>query len=479
MKKGQEYTGTVREIKFPDKGVVYVDTDSGEEKCIVKNTLPGQTVRFVVNKKKNGNCEGILKEVVSHAPGETEPECPHFGVCGGCAFLNLPYEEQLKLKENQVREIMRGCHESFGDDGALFDKVWEGIKPSPVQYGYRNKMEFSFGDSCRNGELELGLHKRWSFYDVISVKHCKIADEDYRSILAETLAYFRGKETPYFHKRSHEGYLRHLLIRKALKTGEILVDIITTSQTPRDTPCTEVSLLEDWKEALLCLKLRGRIRGILHTVNDSVADAVKNEHTEILYGESSFEEELSGLRFSISPFSFFQTNSYSAEVIYDTAREYVMSTMNDPQPVMGEKEEADQAFKAVSSSNEAGQWLPVIFDLYSGTGTIAQLMSPVAKKVIGVEIVEEAVAAAVANAQKNGITNCEFIAGDVLKMLDTIEEKPDLIILDPPRDGIHPKAIYSIIDYGVRYILYISCKPTSLARDLEIFAAHGYYPQRM
>jgi 23S rRNA (uracil-5-)-methyltransferase RumA len=173
---------------------------------------------------------------------------------------------------------------------------------------------------------------------------------------------------------------------------------------------------------------------------------VQSDRTDVLYGQDYFYEELLGLKFRISPFSFFQTNTYSAEVLYETAREYV-----------GEMRKEQ-----------------IVYDLYSGTGTIAQLMAPVAKKVIGVEIVEEAVRAAVKNAAENGLDNCEFIAGDVLKVLDGIGEKPDLIILDPPRDGIHPKALPKIIGYGVERIVYISCKPTSLVRDLEVFLERGY-----
>ena len=201
----------------------------------------------------------------------------------------------------------------------------------------------------------------------------------------------------------------------------------------------------------LCkLDLTGKLVGVLHTYNDSVADVVKNDKTEILYGQDYFYEELLGLRFKITEFSFFQRNSLGAEVLYETAR------------------------SCIGSLNENGEKDKIVFDLYSGTGTIAQLMAPVAKKVIGVEIIEEAVEAAKKNAELNGLHNCEFIAGDVLKVLDTIEEKPDLIILDPPRDGIHPKALTKIIDYGVDRIVYISCKPTSLARDLAVFEASGY-----
>ena len=196
--------------------------------------------------------------------------------------------------------------------------------------------------------------------------------------------------------------------------------------------------------------------GILHTRNDNVADTVTNEGTDVLYGQDFFYEELLGLRFKITPFSFFQTNSLGAEVLYQTAREFIGDALPSGT-------DADIA--------EHGK---IVFDLYSGTGTIAQMLSPVAKKVIGVEIIEEAVEAAKENAQLNGLHNCEFIAGDVLKVIDSIEEKPDYIVLDPPRDGINPKALEKIIRYNVPQMVYISCKPTSLARDLEVLQARGY-----
>ena len=187
-----------------------------------------------------------------------------------------------------------------------------------------------------------------------------------------------------------------------------------------------------------------------------MADIVTNEGTDVLYGQDFFYEELLGLRFKITPFSFFQTNSLGAEVLYQTAREFIGDALPSGT-------DADIA--------EHGK---IVFDLYSGTGTIAQMLSPVAKKVIGVEIIEEAVEAAKENAQLNGLHNCEFIAGDVLKVIDSIEEKPDYIVLDPPRDGINPKALEKIIRYNVPQMVYISCKPTSLARDLEVLQARGY-----
>ena len=506
MKKGHMYSGTVTEIKFPNKGVVRVDgeidketgevsaiDDNGSEVCIVKNVVSGQRVSFVVNKKKGGRCEGRLIEVLAKSPDECEPACRYFGICGGCTYQNLPYEKQLELKEDQVKSLLAPVVPNL-------EEVFEGIKASPVQLGYRNKMEFSFGDSSKGGELELGLHKRGSFYDVLSVRDCRIVDEDYRIILSETLAYFRGKETPYYHKLTHEGYLRHLLVRKAVRTGEILVDLITSSQEPAPTICTEVSLIDDWLEVMLTIqregKLKGTFAGILHTVNDSLSDTIKNDKTDILYGKDHFYEELLGLKFKISPFSFFQTNSLSAEVLYDTARDYILSA--SAQDDVNKENDRDEGEQGLHNSNretdtsnlndekegKCGNGLHnankgVIYDLYSGTGTIAQLLAPVADKVVGVEIVEEAVEAARENAKLNGLHNCEFMAGDVLKVLDGIEDKPDMIVLDPPRDGVNPKALKKIINYGVDNILYISCKPTSLARDLEMLTACGYKPVRV
>ena len=458
MKKGQEYTGTVEKVRFTNKGIVRADDP--DEKCIVKNVLPGQKIRFRINKKRNGNCEGQLLEVLERSKLEVGSICPHFASCGGCSYQTLPYEEQLKLKKKQVHELLdpvikAGFASGHCGDMVDISNLFEKIIPSPVQFGYRNKMEFSFGDASYGGELELGLHKRGSFYDIVTVKNCMIVDEDYRMILAETLAYFRGKETPYYHKRTHEGYLRFLLVRKAAKTEEILIDLVTTSQTPVDTICTEVSLLDDWKEAMLALKLSGKIAGILHTTDDGVADAIVNDKTEILYGKDWFNEEVLGLSFKITPFSFFQTNTLSAEVLYSKVREYVGHALKE------------------------GNTSSTVFDLYSGTGTIGQLMSTTADKVIGVEIVEEAVDAANENASSNGLHNCRFIAGDVLKVLDEISEKPDLIILDPPRDGINPKALAKIVNYGVDNIIYVSCKPSSLARDLEYLMSNGYTPVKI
>lgn len=463
MKKGQIREGIVTEVKFPNKGVVELLPVQGEF-AAVKNVLPGQKISIMINKIRKGKAEGRLLEVLEPSPDEIVPPCPHFAACGGCTYQNLPYEKQLELKAGQVKALLTHALRTQEEPWAF-----EPIKPSPMPAEYRNKMEFSFGDEVKDGPLALGMHKRGSFYDIVPVRECRIVDEDYRRILGETLDYFAAKEVRFLHRLTHQGYLRHLLVRKASHTGEILIALVTTTQDPwgnaaaengqadENGSCaacsgpkadrTEAALLESYRDLLLSLPLKGKITGILHIQNDSLADVVKSDNTDILYGQDYFYEELLGLKFRVSVFSFFQTNSYGAEVLYRTARDYI-----------GQLEKEDC----------------VVYDLYSGTGTIAQMMAPVAGKVIGVEIVEEAVEAAKENAKDNGLSNCEFIAGDVLKVLDGIEEKPDFIILDPPRDGIHPKALQKIIDYGVDRMVYISCKPTSLARDLEVFLENGY-----
>ena len=450
MKKGQICEGYVEQLDFPNKGVLSCE----DEKVVVKNVLPGQKISFMITKKRKGKAEGRLLDILENAPYEIPSACPHFGVCGGCAYQTLPYDKQLELKKGQVRKLLTPVFAKqalLDGEAELTDEyvnhIFEGIKGSPVQSAYRNKMEFSFGDEVKDGPLSLGMHKRGSFYDIVSVRECQLVDEDYRKILSTTLDYFTQKGTSYYHRMRHEGYLRHLLVRKAQKTGEILIALITTTQEEQD--------LQPYVDALLALPLQGKITGVLHTKNDSVADVVQSDETVLLYGQDYFYEELLGLKFKISQFSFFQTNSLGAEVLYETAREFLGDISDD------------------------GRNDKTVFDLYSGTGTIAQLLAPVAGRVIGVEIVEEAVKAARENAKLNNLNNCEFIAGDVLKVIGDIKEKPDFIVLDPPRDGIHPKALQHIIDYQVDRIVYISCKPTSLARDLDIMIEQGYRMERV
>lgn len=436
MKKGEVYEGIIEKVEFPNKGYVMVE----DQRVLVKNGIPGQRIRFMIQKNRKNKAQGRIMEVLEKSPLEKrEPVCGVFPACGGCMYQTMPYEEQLRMKELQIRELLEDVlvREGQTDKDGKPDFLWEGIHGSPIEFCYRNKMEFSFGDEYKDGPLSLGLHKKGSTYDVLNTGDCKLVHKDMTDILTCVRDYFLERGVSYYKKLQHVGYLRHLLLRRGVTTGEILVHLVTTSQEEHD--------LEPLKELLLSLPLEGKIVGIMHIINDSLSDVVKSDETRILYGKDWFYETLLGLKFRISTFSFFQPNSLAAEVLYSVVRSYV----------------------------EDARGMEV-FDLYSGTGTIAQLLAPVAKEVIGVEIVEEAVEAARKNAELNGLSNCRFIAGDVLKVLDDLTEKPDMIILDPPREGVHPKALPKILSYGVKRIVYVSCKATSLAEDMETFLRSGY-----
>ncbi|MBP3621887.1 MAG: class I SAM-dependent RNA methyltransferase [Lachnospiraceae bacterium] len=473
MKKGDIYEGIIENYDFPNKGSLMIE----DRKVTIKGALKGQKVRFMVTKRKSGMAEGRLLEVLEKSPLEdVTPSCPYFGMCGGCTYQNLSAANQLKLKEEMVKKLLAtvindSIKKKFDWAGEDIDSVWEGILSSPDYKGYRNKMEFTFGDEYKDGPLALGLHKKGGFYDILNVPDCEIIGADWGKILDYTLAFFKEKNVPFYHKMRHEGILRNLVIRQSKATGEFLINLVATTQWDKYVECdacleggmgelTQDAISLEYAGKTLILQytmglvklasdkdFSSTIGGILYTENDSLGDVVQSDRTILLYGKEYITEEVMGLKFKISPFSFFQTNTKGCEVLYSKAREYIMSGS-----VKGK----------------------IVFDLYSGTGTIAQMMAPVAKKVIGIEIIEEAVVAARENAKLNGLSNCEFIAGDVLKAIDLVEDKPDMIILDPPRDGINPKALEKILAFGVDEMVYISCKPTSLARDLKVILERGY-----
>lgn len=430
VKKGDTIDITIEDIKFPNKGIATIE---GNKKITIKNCIPGQKLRVKVKKKRRDKIDAILVEKLEKAPNEILAPCSVFDDCGGCTYQNLSYENQLDLKKKFVLDILK--------DFNITD-IYEGVEGSKNSFEYRNKMEFSFGDEYKDGPLTLGLHKRGSTYDIVNTSVCLLVDNDFRSILTTVLNFARNQEYSYYHKRSHEGFLRHLVVRKGIMTSEILINLVTSSQGNLQE--------EAFVNSIMGLQLEGEIKGILHTLNDSLADVVQADQSKLLYGQDFIYDKLFDLSFKITPYSFFQTNTIGAMQLY-----YVVKD-----------------FSGTGKSK-------VIYDLYCGTGTIAQVLSDNADKVVGIELIEEAVAAATENAQLNGIENCKFLAGDVLALVDTLVESPDIIILDPPRDGIHPKAISKIINFRPKTFVYVSCKPTSLARDLPYFLEAGYTIKRV
>ncbi len=415
------------DMVFPNKSIGKYE----DKTIIVKGGIKGQRVKVLLGRRRKDYIEGRILEVLENSPLEINKGCPHHGVCGGCIYQTLTYEQELKLKEEQILKLFKKA----GLEGVNF----LGIEKSDNIKAYRNKMEYTFGDEEKDGPLALGLHKKGKYYEVVAVDGCNIIDKDFTLIRQIVTRYFQELKTAYYNKRSHEGFLRHLVIRKSLSTGEILVNLVTTSQDNLDKEGFISKILENKAEYL------GEVKGILHTINDGLGDVVKADTMEVLYGRDYIVEEILGLKFQISPFSFFQTNTFGAEKLYSIVREFA-GDIDDK----------------------------IVFDLYSGTGTIGQIMAPVAKKVIGIEIVVEAVEKAKENAKLNKLINLEFIAGDVLKAVDDLDEKSDLIVIDPPRDGIHPKAINKIIDFKPEAFVYVSCNPVTLVRDLKIFEERGY-----
>ena len=385
--------------------------------------------------------------------------CPHVGRCGGCSHYDVPYPEELQLKETLLREML-------GENARLL----EAMHPSPIVEGYRNKFELAFGDdggaSAPEGiaapaggapakgkktvaerQLALGIRKKRSMYEVATTEQCILMPDDFRLIAAYAMQFFRDAGETVFHRKRHVGALRHLVLRRGQFTGEILVILSTTSTLAAD--------LTPFVQGLRSLPVRGAIVGIGHAVNDGVADAVKNENLRMLWGRDFYREKLNGLLFHVSAFSFFQTNAAGAKVLYNIVRE--MATGTAPNKLA--------------------------FDLYCGTGTIAQMLSPLFEQVMGIEIVPEAIEAARENATLNHIENCTFHAHDITKLAaqkkGPLNGAPDAIIVDPPRDGLSPKALTKVAALNPRRIIYVACKPASLMRDLPVLVAAGYKPTRL
>ncbi len=430
MRKNHEIELKIEDMDFPSKGFGYYDG----KKIYVKNTLPGQRVRAWITKIKKEYAEARLLEVVENSALESSSFCKHFGKCGGCTYQTLPYEKQLEIKSMLVKKLF--------EQSGIRDFEFLGIEGSPEPFSYRNKMEYSFGDEEKGGEMTLGMHKKGRLYDIVTVENCGIVHQDFNEILKNTLTYFQERKIPYYHTKTQKGFLRHLVVRKSAKREEILIVLVTTTQENVD--------MKGWVERMLQLKLQGKIVGILHTFNDSLADAVINEKTQILWGQNYFCEEILGLVFKVSAFSFFQTNSLGAERLYRIVLDFL----------------GDAKDKTV-------------FDLYCGTGTIGQIVAKNAKEVIGIEIVEEAVEAANENAAMNGLENCTFIAGDVLKKIDELHQKPDVIILDPPRSGVNPKALRKILKHRAPEIIYVSCNPKTLVDNLVQMQEEGYQVRKV
>ncbi len=365
-----------------------------------------------------------------------EEVCIHDEDCGGCIMQGMLYDEQLRIKESASLE-------EFKKRGVEFNK-YDGIIPSHAKYRYeyRNKMEYTFGDFEKGGQTTLGMHGRGRFMSITTVDHCQLVHEDFNKILRFTLDFVVKNGYPHYHKKSHQGLMRHLIVRRGIRSGQLLINIVTSSQMEWDKAA--------FVNGLLSLELKNNIVGILHTVNDQVADAVIVEEVNVLWGRDYYEEIICGLKFIVGAFSFFQTNVEAAEVLYEKA----ISLLPD------------------FTSKKA-------LDLYCGTGTITQLLAEKAKEAVGIDIVEESIDVGRKSAKLNGLDNIRFYCGDAHKVLKNLDFAPDVIVVDPPRMGMKEQAVEELLSYGVDNIIYISCNPKTMAMNLEQMKGRGYVFERL
>ncbi len=411
----------------------------------VDDALPGQRVSAQILKVKKRHAEARLVEVLRRSPEEVEPRCVHFGTCGGCRLQHLAYEAQLREKGDQVREALRRI-------GGFRGLEVEPILPSPRIYGYRNKMEYSFGDmrwltseemadpgSVPERDFALGLHPRGHWSRTLHLSECHLPDPfstEILKVVQESTS--RSRFRPYS-TRGHTGFWRFLTVREGVRTGQWLVDIITA-----DDPAGagEVETLAGHLKASF-----PAITTVTHTRSRSRANVATGEKEQILVGPGYIEEQVGGLTFRVSPRAFFQTNTDGTEQLYETV---------------------------VGLAGLTGK--ERVYDIFCGTGTIALLMASRAGEVIGVEREAAAVVDAAANAELNGIGNARFIEGDATGLLreGAIWGEPDVIVLDPPRAGLHPDLREVVATLGAGRIIYVSCNPTTLAADLKEICANNY-----
>ncbi len=448
MKKNDILELEITGYAFEGKGIAKIEREDSDKKYVifVHGAYPGDVVEAQIRKKKKNYAEAKTLKVIVPSPERTEPRCRYFGTCGGCKAQDLNYATQAKYKEAQVREI-------FEHLGKFSDYEFQPIVPAEKIYRYRNKMEFSFsdkrwltkeeiarGDEIENRNFALGLHIPRIFDKVLDISECHLHSETSDGILNFTREFFKSRGASVYSTRTHEGYLRHLVIKTAHHTDEILVNLVTSADNE--------NLMREYSEELT--REFPQITTVVNNVNLKKAQVALGDYEKIYYGEGYIFDFIGKFKYRISANSFFQTNTLQAEKLYDTAMEF-----------------------AEFEGNE------IVYDLYSGAGTIAIYASRNVKEIYAVENVEAAVKDAEVNMELNGVKNMRFIRADLNKSFFPIARengfpKPDVIIADPPRGGMNPKTVADILKFAPEKIVYVSCNPATQARDVSALAEGGY-----
>jgi 23S rRNA (uracil1939-C5)-methyltransferase len=438
LAKGAEVDLEIEKLAFGGQAIAR----TGGLVVFVDHALPGQTARVSITRKKSQFAEGRVVEVLTQSPDYVPPFCPHFGTCGGCQWQDLAYEKQLHWKGVHVQECLQ--HLAGLTPGDILPPV-----ASPLQQYYRNKMEFTFAPRAwlpaaefaaagapPEASCALGLHVRGFFDRVFDLSHCYLESPQAPELVKVGRAFCRRSGLPAYTTRNHRGFWRFLVLREGKRTGQSLVHLITSGQAD---PAAVDALGEELAARLPSLTT------MVHSVTDKKAQVAVGETSRTLWGPGYIEEELCGLRFRISPQSFFQTNTAAAEALYAAVHR------------LGEFDSTQ-----------------TVWDLYCGAGSIALTLAGKVRRVVGFELVPEAIEDAYLNCGLNGVDNCQFLAGD---LKERIKEalgaparygRPEVVVTDPPRAGMHPDVVQTLKELAPGRIIAVSCNPATLARDLAL-----------
>ena len=434
VKRNQELTVKIEKVTFGGKGLARLN----DYVIFIKDTIPGDEARVRIVKRKPAYAEARLLQISKASPLRLDPPCPYFSWCGGCTWQNVSYREQLRFKSEHVTESLKHLADLSQVnilEPIAADKIW----------AYRNKMEFSFSDRrwLLPSELKidtidrsyaLGLHISGTFDKILHIDNCLLQSKAANSVLRLTDAFCKQQQLLPYSLKTHEGYLRFLMIRESLYHNEIMVNLVTAQKRPKQLLPLAHLLMEEVPQ----------VCSVINNINSKKAQIAYGEEEILLAGKDHIEERLGSFKFKISANSFFQTNTTQVLRLYKSVLEFSELKSED-----------------------------IVWDLYSGTGTISIFLASRAQYVYGFELVESAVEDAVYNANYNNLNNIRFVSGDLLYNLRDFKYKPDIIVVDPPRSGLHPKVCDIISSSPARRIIYVSCNPTTLARDVKLL--HGSY----
>lgn len=429
VKKGQTFELDITDVAFGGRGLARVNGLA----VFIDQVVPGDRALVRIIKKRKNYAEALLVELLSESADRIKPPCPYSGFCGGCKWQFLEYEKQLEYKRRHVAESLRHI-------GGIEDVTVHQTIAAPRTFGYRNKMEFSCSDrrwllpaEMGNKDIDigfaLGLHVPGTYYKVLDTQACLLQPDLGNDILSDIRQYIKSSGTPVYGLRSHSGFWRFVVFRYSAANDQWMVNLVTASEN--------LTILNPLAEMLM--ETYSQIVAVVNNVTARKAGIAVGEYEVQLTGQSALRDRIGPFEFEISANSFFQTNTAGAKILYETTGRYA--------DLSGHEE---------------------VLDLYSGTGTIAIWLSQMAGSVIGIEIVESAVKDALNNCSRNGVSNCHFRQGDILDCLPGIDKTPDVTIIDPPRAGMHKKVVRQVIDMAAPKIVYVSCNPATLARDLEM-----------